>query len=223
MHRLKYVICGLASALFLLAAWRQWIPTSFTEAFGFATGAFCVLLTVDAKIASFPVGLANNVFLFIVFLGARVYADMGLQVVFFVLGVIGWWTWLHGGANRTRLTITRATRGEWLVLPPVAGGLTCGLFLLLTHVGGAAPLRDATTTALSLVAQYLLNRKRLEHWWVWIAVDVISIQVYVDRQIYLTAGLYVVFLGLCVAGLWQWRRTLAARLSQPVATAGGSA
>ena len=208
--RLKYVICALASAVLMVAAWRQWVPTSFTEAFGFATGAFCVLLTVDAKIANFPVGLGNNVFLFIVFLEARLYADMSLQVVFFMLGVIGWWSWLYGGANRTRLTITRTVRWEWIVLPPLATGLTWGMSLWLAQLGDAAPLRDAATTVLSIVAQYLLNRKRLEHWWVWILVDVISIQLYVDRHIYLTAGLYVLFLGLCVSGGWQWRRVLAA-------------
>ena len=182
------------------------MPTTFTEAFGFATGAFCVLLTVDAHIANFPVGLGNNIFLFVVFLEARLYADMSLQVVFFILGVIGWWSWLYGGANRTRLTISRVSRWEWIVLPPLAAGLTYAMSLLLARLGDAAPLRDAATTVLSIVAQYLLNRKRLEHWWVWILVDVISIQLYVDRQIYLTAGLYVLFLGLCVAGLRQWRR-----------------
>lgn len=207
---LKYIICAVASAVLMVAAWRQWVPTSFTEAFGFATGAFCVLLTVDAHIANFPVGLANNVFLFVVFLWARLYADMSLQVVFFVLGVIGWWGWLYGGANRTRLTITRTARWEWIVLPPLAAVLTWGMSLWLAQLGDAAPVRDAATTVLSIVAQYLLNRKRLEHWWVWILVDVISVQLYVDRAIYLTAGLYVLFLGLCVAGLVQWRRTLSA-------------
>ncbi|MCX5684919.1 MAG: nicotinamide mononucleotide transporter family protein, partial [Planctomycetota bacterium] len=131
MNRLKYVVCGLASALLLAAAWQQWVPTSFTEAFGFATGAFCVLLTVDAKIANFPVGLGNNIFLFLVFLGARLYADMSLQVVFFILGAIGWWSWLYGGPNRTRLTITRVSRWEWAVLPPLVAGLTYGMALFL--------------------------------------------------------------------------------------------
>ncbi|MCE5279463.1 MAG: nicotinamide riboside transporter PnuC [Planctomycetaceae bacterium] len=218
---LKYGLCTVASAVLVVAAWRQWIPTSLTEALGFATGAFCVLLTVDAKIANFPVGLGNNVFLFVVFLGARLYADMSLQVVFFVLGVIGWWSWLYGGPSRTRLTITRARRWEWIVLPPLAAALTYGMSVLLAYLGDAAPLRDAATAVLSIAAQYLLNRKRFEHWWVWILVDLISIQLYIDRQIYLTAGLYVLFLGLCVAGLWQWRRTLAAASLQPAA--GGEA
>ena len=223
MRVTKYAICGLASALLLVAAWQQWVPTSFTEAFGFATGAFCVLLTVDAKIANFPVGLGNNVFLFLVFLEARLYADMSLQVVFFILGVIGWWSWLYGGPNRTRLTITRARRWEWAVLPPLAAGPIYGMSLLLTHLGDAAPVRDAATAVLSIAAQYLLNRKRFEHWWIWILVDVISIQLYVDRQIYLTAGLYVLFMGLCVAGLWQWHRTLVAARLELEPAAGGNA
>lgn len=209
-RRAKYLLCAVVSVALLVAAWRGWAPMALTEVLGFATGAFCVLLTVDAHLANFPVGLANNVFLFVVFLQARLYADMSLQVVFFALGVMGWWHWLYGGANRTRLAITRITRAELAVLPVLAVGLTGGLQVVLARLGDAAPWRDAATAVLSIVAQYLLNRKRFEHWWVWIAVDVVSVQLYLDRALYLTAGLYLLFLGLCVLGLRQWRRTLAA-------------
>jgi nicotinamide mononucleotide transporter len=205
----KYVVCGAAGLLLLVSAWQHWLPLSLVESLGFVTGAFCVLLVVDENIANFPLGLANNVFLFLVFLQARLYADMTLQVFFFVLGVQGWWWWLHGGPRRDRLPISRMTRTEWIALPALALVGTWGLALLLARLGDSAPWRDGATAILSLIAQYLLNRKRLEHWSVWIVVDIISIQLYFDRQLHLTSLLYVLFLGLCVVGLRQWRRTLA--------------
>jgi nicotinamide mononucleotide transporter len=85
---------------------------------------------------------------------------------------------------------------------------TAGLWVLLVEVNGAAPIWDALTTALSLAAQYLLSRKRIESWYFWIAADVIYIPLYISRDLALTAVLYAVFLGMCVIGLIAWRRSM---------------
>ncbi len=90
----------------------------------------------------------------------------------------------------------------------VAGWVTTvGLWLLLRaqHVAGSAPFWDALTTALSLCAQWLLNRKRLENWYVWIAADLIYIPLYAYKGLYLTSVLYATFLLMCLAGLSHWR------------------
>ena len=75
------------------------------ELAGFVTGAACVWLTVKGHIANFPVGLANDAFFLVLFLSAGLYADSGLQIVYLVLGVVGWWQWVYGGAGRTRLRV----------------------------------------------------------------------------------------------------------------------
>ena len=71
----------------------------------------------------------------------------------------------------------------------------------MVTVNGAAPFWDSLTTALSLAAQYLLSRKRLENWFFWMAADVIYIPLYISRDLPLTAALYAVFLVMCIFGL----------------------
>ena len=191
-----------------MASWRGWVPVPLTEALGFVTGVACVYLVVRENIWNFPVGIANNVFFLILFTRTRLYGDAGLQIVYMGLAVHGWYWWLHGGANRGRLEVRRAS-------PKLLGTLGCvtiagaaALTLLLRRASGSAPVLDALTTVMSLVAQYLLNGKYIENWFVWIAADVIYIFLYAARGLHLTAVLYFVFLCLCVAGLMSWRRSL---------------
>jgi len=185
------VVAMLAvSGLVLLASYRAWWAISITEAWGFVTGGICVWLVVREHLWNWPVGLANNVFFFVLFLQGRLFADMGLQVVYFGLGVYGWMNWLFGGENQTVLKISRTTRIEWLVLLGAIPLCTFGLREILLAVNGAAPFWDSLTTVLSLAAQYLLCRKRFENWFFWIAADVIYIPLYLSRHLPLTAVLY---------------------------------
>jgi nicotinamide mononucleotide transporter len=133
---------------------------------------------------------------------------MTLQVVYFGLGVYGWRNWVRGGAGETQLRVNRAVQWEWMALPPFIIAGTAGLREVLVAVHGAAPFLDALTTILSLAAQYLLCRKRIEHWFFWIAADLIYIPMYVSRNLHLTAVLYAVFLVMCLFGLREWRRSL---------------
>ena len=179
------------------------------EALGFATGAVNVWLIVRENVWNWPLGLANNVLYFVVFYQSRLYADMGLQTVFFALGVYGWVNWLFGGAGRTKLPITRLSRGGWIAIGAVVPVLTLAGQRLLASVNDAAPFQDALTTSLSLAAQYLMTLKRIEHWWFWIVADILYIPLYLSRRLPLTAVLYLGFLILCIVGLRQWRRTVA--------------
>jgi nicotinamide mononucleotide transporter len=79
---------------------------------------------------------------------------------------------------------------------------------ILFWANGAAPFWDALTTGLSLAAQYLLCRKRIENWYFWIVADAIYVPLYVSRDLPLTAVLYAIFLMLCVLGLVSWQRSI---------------
>jgi nicotinamide mononucleotide transporter len=179
---------------------------SYAEISGFATGAACVWLTVRNRISNFPVGIANSAFFLVLFLAARLYADAGLQVVYIVLGFIGWWQWLYGGAARSSRRIERATRSSLALCLVFVTATTWGLTALLRTVNDVAPLWDALTTALSLAAQYLLNVKKIETWFFWIAADVVYIPLYATKRLDLTAIVYVLFLLMCLRGLVEWRR-----------------
>lgn len=196
-----------ASVLVLMASYQRWWEIGVEEAWGFVTGGVCVWLVVREHLWNWPIGLANNIFFFILFLRGRLFADMSLQIVYLGLGVYGWLNWIFGGKNHTALKISRATRAEWIALVAAIPICTWGMREILIAVKDSAPLWDALTTVLSLAAQYLLCRKRFENWWFWIAADVIYVPLYFTRKLPLTAVLYAVFLAMCLVGVREWARS----------------
>jgi nicotinamide mononucleotide transporter len=208
---------ALLSAGLAWGSWQGQLRLGLTEVLGFATGAACVLLVVDESIWNFPVGIANNVAFLLLFLSARLYADMALQLVYVTLAVAGWMQWARGGPGADRLRVTLAPAAERAVLLVLSLVATAVLAAYLRRVGDAAPWLDALTTVLSLVAQWLLNGKRLENWFVWITADVLYVWLYVSRGLYLTGALYAIFIGLCLAGLARWVREMRVARLQAVA------
>lgn len=196
------------SLLLIAASWWRWLPLDITEALGFATGAICVWLVTKGNIWNWPIGLANNVFFAILFWKARLFADFGLQGIYFVLGIYGWWKWLRGGENHSRLPISHTTRHEWIALLVFIPVGTWGLRNLLLSINGSAPFLDALTTILCLAAQYLLCRKRIENWFFWIVADLIYVPLYFSKKLPLTGVLYAGFLLLCLVGWNRWRKEI---------------
>jgi nicotinamide mononucleotide transporter len=182
---------------------------SWIEIIAVALGIATVFLTVRQNMWCWPTGLVQVVLYIEIFYDARLYSDVLLQVVYVVLQIYGWYHWASGkSAMRTELPVTSlSTReiGVWL-LATIAAAAAWGE-LMLRFTDAAAPRADAFIVAASLCAQYLLAQKKLESWYWWIAVDVVAIAVYWSRDLRLTSGLYAVFLGLCVAGLIEWRRS----------------
>jgi len=206
--KMDTIVVPLLSVALLLSAWQKWLPLDLTEAFGFASGAVCVWLVTKGNIWNWPIGLVNNVFFAVLFWQARLYADFGLQGVYFVFGLWGWWQWLHGGENRSRLKVSRTRRAEWLAIAAFLLLGTWGLREILIAVNGSAPFWDALTTTISLAAQYLLCRKRIENWFLWITADLIYVPLYFSKNLPLTALLYAGFIVLCITGLKRWSKEL---------------
>lgn len=205
----------------------QWgeVATTRGELLGFVTGVVTVCLVVRRSIWNWPIGVANVLLLMILFWDAGLYADSALQIVYVVLGLVGWWVWFRGGPGTAgpELVVSRTSPREWAGLLLGGAALTIALWLFLDRLtGSTVPFPDAVTTALSLVATYGQVRKLLESWWFWIAADVVYVPLYAYKGLYLTAVLYVVFLALCVAGLIAWRRALAVPDSPASAPAVGA-
>lgn len=189
---------------------KKGVPMAFslTEALGFATGAASVWLAVRASVWTWPVGIANNAFFLVLFADARLYADAALQLVYVALSLGGIAYWLWGGEGRARASIRRVEPVEAASVAALTVAATWALTLYLRSVSDSAPFLDALTTCLSLAATYLLARKLLESWWVWIAADVVYVPLYVSKSLPLTGLLYGVFLAMCVRGLLGWRGEL---------------
>lgn len=207
--RIIFAACCLLSLLLLLASGFQWVPISFVEAIAFVTGAACVWLTAKENIWNWPIGIANSAFFLYLFLQQRLYADSALQILYIVLGFLGWHWWLWGGKEKTAMKVARIDLPHLIALPIATIAATAIMYFHLVNVKDSAPFLDALTTALSLTAQYMLTRKMLENWFVWITADIIYIGLYADRSLFLTALLYALFIALCVQGYVGWKRTLA--------------
>lgn len=180
------------------------------ELAGVLTGLVAVALTVAEKPLCWPLGMVNVALFALVFARARLYADAGLQVVYFGVCAYGWWEWLHGGRGGGRLEVGRVPARVALALAAGAavGALALGA-LLARATDASFPFLDSSLAAASLAAQFLQARKWLENWAVWIAVDVVYVGLYVAKELRATALLYLLFAALAVAGHLSWRRSLA--------------
>jgi nicotinamide mononucleotide transporter len=199
------LLTGAVSALGVGAAMSG--VATWLEAISFVTGAICVWLTVKQNVWNFPLGLLNVATFCVVFFRSHLFADAGLQIVYFVLGAIGWWMWIYGGKNRSPLKVSRTPWQEFVVLLALTVAGTIGMWRWLSDWGGPASLWDALTTSISLASQWLLNRKRIESWVGWILVDIVYVPLYLYKELYLTAILYAVFLVMAMMGLRAWRQS----------------
>jgi nicotinamide mononucleotide transporter len=178
---------------------------SWSEILGFVAGALSVWLYVRQSVWAWPTGIANSVFWLILFAGSRLYLDASLQIVYIGLGIAGWVWWVRPRREQRELPVARTPSSQAVALGVIGVVATAGLWWLMVRVDDAAPLPDAATTVVSLIAQYMLTRKLLANWWLWISVDVAYIALYVAKHLYLTAALQPLFIALCVAGLRSWR------------------
>jgi nicotinamide mononucleotide transporter len=180
------------------------------EAAAFVFTAVNVWLAAKENIWCWPTGIVSVVLYFFVFFKAGLYANAGLQVVYLILSIHGWYEWLHGGENKTELFVSRTPRKQWPLLIG-AGVVLTGLVMVALHwiEGAAQPFWDAATTAYSLVAQWMMNKKLVENWILWILVDVIYVPLSFYRSLPLTAVLYTGLTFLALKGYLDWKRSLA--------------
>ena len=202
-------------AILVAAATLALLPFSpWAEALGAATGAVCVWMAAKSDPWTWPVGIANNLLYLVVFWKSALYADSLLQLFYIGVSIYGIVRWRSGrGAARVR-PVARVSRSEagWVAVATVAFAALLW-FVLHHHTPSTTPVGDATTTALSLAAQWLMSRRFLENWWLWIAADLIYIPLYVTKDLWVTAALYAFFMVLCAIGLRDWHRDLVATRS----------
>jgi nicotinamide mononucleotide transporter len=180
---------------------------NWLEPLAVATGIISVYLSVRQNIWSWPTALVNVTLYFFVFRAANLYADMGLQVFYFVLSVYGWYEWLYGGEKRTELKVSRVTLKLAGILLAITIAGVAALDAVLRHTPDTVPFLDSVTSTASIVGQWMMTRKILENWTVWIGVNVLSIGMYVYKGLDQTAGLYAGFLVLAIMGYIKWRRS----------------
>ena len=165
-----------------------------------------IYLAARASIWNWFFGIIAVTLYAVIFYHAKLYGDMSLQGFYFVLQFYGYYQWKFGGAKHTELSVLHLPKKQYWIYG-FAFLILFGLFyyLLSHHTNSTTPIIDAFTTALSLVAQWMMCKKYLENWVLWMIMDAISIYMYSYKQLYLTGVLYAAFFVLCVMGFRTWK------------------
>lgn len=167
----------------------------------------CVIGSARRQVWAWPAGLVGVVAYAMVFSGARLYADMGLQAVFFVQGCYGWVEWRRAKGNAPVVPITALSaraRMLWAVAIVVMALGVGGA--LARYTDASSPYLDSLVSVMSLAANTLLARRVVDNWALWVLADVLYVGLFASKGLFLSAALYVVFLGLALAGWQAWRR-----------------
>lgn len=188
-------------------------PISWTELIAFVLAVWMVICNMRVHVLAWPLALISSLLYFLLFWSGKLYGEAALQIVFATLALWGWWQWLrgrdeHGHALKVRMMSTRA---RWTALLLVlAAWPMLGLFLD-SQTDSPVPYWDALPTVASLLGQYLLGRKYLENWGVWVLVNAVSVTLFAYKGYWLTVLLYAAFIPMSIAGWRAWQRHLLPR------------
>ncbi|MFO7842785.1 MAG: nicotinamide riboside transporter PnuC [Bacteroidales bacterium] len=188
-----------------------WISGNYIELFGAIFGLLYIVLSIKQNIWCWPVGLITSALYIYVFFVTKFYADMGLQVYYLVVSIYGWYFWMFGGksnkADDLKISNVKYPLTIYLILATV---ILFGIiaFILVNFTDSEIPYWDAFTTAGSFVATWMLARKIIEHWLIWIVVDAVSLGLYIYKGLYATVILFAVYTILAVTGYMEWKKEL---------------
>jgi nicotinamide mononucleotide transporter len=181
------------------------------ETLGVVFGLLSVYYAVRESAWTWTTGTVNVVLFAFLFWEAKLYVNVLLQIIYVLYNVYGWYWWKRGGQAQAGLTISATPARGWWVLAPTSAAATLAIgFVFAAFTDNPLPYWDAATVALSLAAQFMLARKWLENWWVWIAANLIYFGMCLYTALYQIAFLQIVYIALSVLGWLQWKRTLAA-------------
>lgn len=192
----------------------DYIQTNPLDVAGGVLGLLYLLLEIKENIIMWIVGCIMPAIYIFVLYGKGIYADCGMEVFYFLVGIYGFYTWLRGGkqtdTKKLVVKISRTPKRTAGVLVIVSVVLWGALVLFLKDfTDSRVPFIDGLTTALSIVAYWMLSRKYVEQWWVWFVVDLLSTCLYVYKGIYARSILYGVYTIMAVYGYYAWKRKMA--------------
>ena len=189
----------------------DWIIRNYIEITGAVLGVLFLYFEIKQSAWLWPTGILTSLFYIFIFYQAQFYADMGLQVYYVAMSIYGWYYWLRGSAQSPNhdLPIVRLSSK----LASILGLLTIAVFfaivyVLMNYTDSSVPYWDAFTTALSITATWMLARKIIEQWGVWIVVNIVSLGLYIYKGLYPTVVLFAFYTVLSFVGYYQWKRQM---------------
>ena len=187
-----------------------YLQANWIELAGSVLSIIYLYLSIKQRVSLWIFGFLCSLLYAIVFFQSKFYADMSLQFYYLGVSALGWISWRAGKPeNRKELPVKRTTPLSGAIILVIALVLYfLYYFILSEYTDSPLPKADAFTTALSIVATWMLARKMIEHWWLWIIVDSVSAGLYFYRALYPTAILFVIYTIMAIIGYLQWKKSL---------------
>lgn len=186
----------------------DWLSVNYIEAIGTITSIIYLYFSIKQKIWLWPLGLFSSAFYIYIFYVAKIYADMALQVYYVIISIYGWYSWSSAEKRVEKVSRIKTIRieNQLMIYSTIVFFV---LFVILSQIlihftDSAIPYIDAFTTSLSIVATWMLAKRYIEHWLIWIVVDAVSSGVYVYKELYFTVFLYAVYTVMALVGLKEW-------------------
>lgn len=187
---------------------------NYLEVAGIVSTLICVWLNIRQNIWGWPWAIVSSAIYGFIYFKAKLYSDMELQIVFIIISIYGWWRWWQGNINQDLPVAHIAKKAvPYLILIFVAFTAISG-YLHQAHTDASFPYFDSSLTAISLIAQWLMARKYLENWLLWIIANIGYIYLYFSKSLNGTAILYLLLLGMAIKGYLDWRATLKTQNAQ---------
>lgn len=189
----------------------NWLLNNYIEVLGAVTGLIYLYLEIKQNIWLWPLGIVTSAFYIYVFFTTKFYADMGLQVYYLVISFYGWWHWLYGGGSSEtdELPITKTSMKQWFYISLASIVLfVLMVFVLKNFTDSPVPYGDAFVTSLSITATWMLARKLIEQWWIWVVVNLVSLVLFIWKGLYPTSILFFFYFTMAVVGYFEWKKEM---------------
>jgi len=184
----------------------EWLLSNKIEMLGAILGILYIYFSINQNILTWPTGLLTSILYIIVFFQSKLYADMSLQVYYVVISIYGWYFWLKGTNKKNNGSVPVRKTGKRLLLRliVITGLIYISILYLLRFTDSDIAHLDSMTTALSITATWMLAKKYIEHWLIWIFVDLFSSGMYVYKNLWPTVILFLIYTVMAYLGYIKW-------------------
>lgn len=180
----------------------------YIEILGVIASVLFTIYSIKQKPVAWIFGLFSAIFYALVFYHSKLYAEMALQGYYFMISIYGWFYWLKGKEDEAgkQLPVQKVLFKLFIIVAIVDIAINIILWLILCKTNSEYPFMDSFITTVSIVATWLLARKFIESWILWIVIDMIAVGFYLYIKLYPTAILFIVYSILAIVGYFEWNR-----------------
>ena len=195
----------------MIQSLTEWLLSNKIELLGAILGILYIVFSIKQNILTWPTGLLTSLLYIVVFFKSGLYATMGLQVYYVFISIYGWYFWLKGKKtdNKSQLPVQTVNKKLWVKIGLFSILIYAAIsFMLIKYSDSEVPYLDSLTTSLSIVATWMLAKKYIEQWIIWIFADLISSGLYIYKNLWPTVVLFIIFTIMAILGYIEWKKDL---------------